>query len=201
MSGPGAVIKVGGSLFGWGPLPARLAAYLDGRRGDRLVLVAGGGGAADFVRALDAAHALGEDRSHALALRAMDLAADALVALLPETLRSAEAAADLATIWDAGRVPVFAPRLMLDEDDARGDPDRLDHAWSVTADAIAARVAVRLGVDELVLLKSSPAPEGADRFELARLGLVDPAFNVASRILTTVRYLDFRRESGPGRRI
>ena len=46
------VIKVGGSLFDWPELPRRLTELIDARqaadRDERLVLIAGGGAAADL---------------------------------------------------------------------------------------------------------------------------------------------------------
>ena len=57
-NGPTVVVKVGGSLMGWPPLPDRLARFLRLYReaGENVVLIAGGGGAADWVRGLDRAY-------------------------------------------------------------------------------------------------------------------------------------------------
>ena len=63
--------------------------------------------------------------------------------------------AALADGLEPGRIPVLAPRRFLDEVDARS-PDPLPPSWDVTSDTIAARLAVRLGAAELVLLKSTP---------------------------------------------
>ncbi len=187
---PTVVVKVGGSLLGWPRLPERLAGVLAGRAGDRCVLVVGGGPAADWVRSLDRDHGLGPDRAHALALRALDLTAHALAGLVTglQVLDDPEA---LTLCWEAGRIPVLAPRRFLDRED-RDSPDPLPHTWDVTTDAIAARLAVSLGTSELVLLKSAPLPPGADRAEAARRGLVDPAFVGASRGLARVSYVNLR---------
>ena len=193
-SKPLVVVKVGGSLLGWPPLPGRLSAYLGGRAGDRLVLVVGGGGAADWVRGLDRDHGLGEGRSHELALRALDLTAHALAAVVPG-LDVVERVGDFAACWASGRVPVLAPRGFLDEDE-RTAADPLPRSWDVTTDAISARLAVRLGAGELALLKSAPLPPGADRAEAARLGLVDPAFPGVARPLGLVTYCDLRGGGG-----
>jgi hypothetical protein len=69
----------------------------------------------------------------------------------------------------------------------------------VTSDSIAARLAVRLGAQELLLLKSAPLPPGADRAEAARLGLVDPAFPAVARPLRSVRYQHLRDPSASAR--
>jgi 5-(aminomethyl)-3-furanmethanol phosphate kinase len=169
MRGP-VVVKVGGSLLDWPALADRLTSYLDDRRGDRLVLVVGGGRFADALRDLDRAQAIGEARSHALALRVLDLTAHALAAIVPGLVVVDDIPA-LPRAWETGRSPILAPRRFLDLDD--GSPDPLPHAWTTTTDAIAARLAVRLGARELVLLKSAPIPPGLDLEAASRLGLVD----------------------------
>jgi aspartokinase-like uncharacterized kinase len=189
MCRPLAVVKVGGSLLDWPELPAGLRRVIDERSGSRLVLIVGGGRAADAVRGLDRAYRLGDEVSHALALRALDLTAHALAAIVPG-LQPAESRGELATIWATGRVPVLAPRRVLDADE--GSRGALAHSWSVTSDAIAARVAALLGASSLLLLKSAPIPEGCDREAAARLGLIDPAFAGAARGVPRVEYLDLR---------
>jgi len=193
---PTVVIKVGGSLLGWPLLPRRLEDYLAGRAEGRPVLVVGGGPAADWVRLLDRDHNLGPARSHALALRALDLTAHVLAGVVPG-LEVLDDPGALAACWSSGRIPVLAPRRFLDADD-REAPDPLPHTWDVTTDAIAARLAVFLGAPELVLLKSAPIPPGTDRAEAARLGLVDPAFVAASRRLARVTYVNLRDTGRPG---
>ncbi len=51
-----------------------------------MLLIAGGGPAADLVRALDRIHGLGDQTAHRLALHAMDLTANILAELLPSTV-------------------------------------------------------------------------------------------------------------------
>ena len=184
------VVKLGGSLLDWPGLPGRLTGYLSDRGRDRLILVVGGGRAADLVRDLDRHHGLGPERSHALALRALDLTAHVVAALVAglEVVRRPEACA---AVWGSGRTPILAPRRFLDEDDHRS-PHPLPHTWDVTTDSIAARLAARLGAAELVLLKSAPLPPGTDRASAARLGLVDPAFPAAARPLKLISYLNLR---------
>jgi aspartokinase-like uncharacterized kinase len=189
---PPVVLKVGGSLFEWPDLPTGLSSYLEQRQGggDRLVLLAGGGRAADLVRELDRTFGLGDLPAHRLALRSLDLTAQVLAELIPG-LDVVEDLPALADVWERGRIPVFAPRRWLDEVDALS-ADALPPSWDVTSDAIAARVASVLGAAELVLLKSAPLPPGCSRREAARLGLVDPVFPDVSRSLERVLYLNFR---------
>ena len=79
------VIKVGGSLFDWPEVARELPVVLNQKRdaSEALVLLAGGGAAADFVRTLDRTFALGDSRAHHLALRSLDLTAHALATLVP----------------------------------------------------------------------------------------------------------------------
>lgn len=189
MSGP-LVIKVGGSLLDWPPLPIRLGAYLRSRQAERPVVIVGGGRAADLVRELDTTHGLGDIVSHDLALRALDLTAHVLAALVPglDVVEDVKAFAD---VWRSGRIPLLAPRRFLDEDDRRA-ADPLPKSWDVTTDSIAARVAVRLAAGELVLLKSTSLPPGCDRHEAARRGLVDLTFPELSKTVECVTYVNLR---------
>jgi aspartokinase-like uncharacterized kinase len=156
---------------------------------DRVVLLVGGGRFVDALRDLDAVHAVGESRSHALALRTLDLTAQVLASLVPG-LDVVEDLGRLPAVWSTGRTPVLAPRRFLDDDDR--SPDPLPHSWTTTSDAIAARLAVRLGAARLLLLKSAPLPAGSGLREAVRLGLVDPEFPRASAAVPFVSYRDFR---------
>jgi aspartokinase-like uncharacterized kinase len=186
------VIKVGGSLFDWPELPRHLNAVLDAHRAacQKLVLVPGGGPAADFIRTLDRTFALGDLPAHRLALRSLDLTAHVLAALVPG-LDVIEDVGSLAHVWTHDRTPVLAPRRFLEECD-RAAADPLPASWDVTSDSIAAQVAVHLGAAELVLLKSAPLAPGTDRRAAADLGLVDPLFPGVSRGLERVLYLNLR---------
>ncbi len=188
MTGP-VVVKVGGSLLDWPGLADRLSSYLDDRRGDRLVLVVGGGRFADALRDLDRAQSIGEARSHAPCSASSTSPLTPSPAIVPGWLSSRKIAA-LPHAWETGRSPILAPRRFLDLDDR--SPDPLPHAWSVTSDSIAARLAVRLGADELVLLKSAPIPPGIDLEAASRLGLVDPEIPRAASRVPVVTALNLR---------
>jgi aspartokinase-like uncharacterized kinase len=123
----------------------------------------------------------------------MELSAHALAALMSATGPRpgvVEDVAGLAPVWRAGRTPILAPRRFLEEDDGRADA--LPPCWGVTSDSIAARVAVRLGARELVLLKSVTPPTHADRADAARLGLVDAEFPRVSAAIERVLFLNLR---------
>lgn len=196
---PILVAKLGGSLLAWSDLRETLGRWLAEQGGRRVVLIAGGGFAADGIRLLDQVHQLGEEAAHRLALRALDLTAHALAAIVPGLgLVVVDELAALSGAWATGRVPVVAPRRVLDADDGR--PGALEHSWRVTSDAIAARLAARLGAD-LILLKSAPLPLGCDRAGAAAAGLVDPAFPKAARAVHRVDYLNLRDPAPAARRL
>src|SRR6185312_432391 len=77
------VVKVGGSLFDLPDLGPRLCDWLQRHAPREVLLVPGGGPAAELVRTLDRTHGLGEESSHWLALRALAINAALLAALVP----------------------------------------------------------------------------------------------------------------------
>jgi 5-(aminomethyl)-3-furanmethanol phosphate kinase len=188
------VVKVGGSLLGWPEFPSRLRLYLDRSRHERQVLIVGGGRAADLIRELDALHNLGESRSHALALRALDLTAHLVAALVPG-LSVIERPDELDDVWRRGRVPLLAPRWFMEMID-RNSSEPLLESWEITTDSIAARVALHLSAEELRMLKSRGAGglKRKSRAEAALAGLVDPGFPRASASCPRVAIVNLRAD-------
>ena len=162
------VVKVGGSLFDHPRLGPGLRAYLDSLAPAEVVLVPGGGDIVEAVRKLDRIHGLGEESSHELALRAMEITGEFLERLLGDA----------------------SPRITI-----RGlDLGALPHSWDVTADSIAARVAVVRGAERLVLLKSVDVPAGTPWEEATARGWVDPHFpRVVADAAFPVEVVNFRR--------
>ncbi len=185
MSGP-VVIKVGGSLLDWPLLPDRLREEVDGSPSQRVFII-GGGALADAIRDLDRVHAIGEERSHLLALRALDVSARVVEGLVPN-LVVVETLDALDEIWTSGRTPILAPRPFIESDDV------LPRSWSATTDSISARIARVLDASELVLWKSTPLPPGTTVGDAAGLGIVDPVFPAASRGLRLVTYRNVRSD-------
>jgi aspartokinase-like uncharacterized kinase len=170
------VVKVGGSLYDHPALGPGLRAYLDSLAPAPVLLVPGGGPFADDVRHLDCVHALGEQRSHWLALRAMSLAAEFVKAL---ALRS-EVSASRLSVLDA---LAFA-----------SDDDSLPHSWAVTSDSIAARAAFVYRAERLILLKSIDVPPGTSWPEAAAPGWVDAHFpQVTADAAFPIEVINFRR--------
>jgi aspartokinase-like uncharacterized kinase len=166
------VVKVGGSLFDWPELSGRLQRFLATLKGTNVLLTPGGGPTADVVRQFDKCHHLGEETSHWLALHALALNALFLQKLLPGT----QVVGDLnaaQSCWQRGSTPILDMHCFAREDESR--PDHLPHAWQVTSDSLAARVAVVARAARLILLKSKDAP-ACDWIEAAKLGFVDASF-------------------------
>jgi probable H4MPT-linked C1 transfer pathway protein len=192
-SRPTTILKLGGSLLDWPGLAAALVAIAEEHRDARAVLVVGGGAIVDRLRDLDRLHALGDRPAHELAIRALDLTAHVAAALAPSLLVAVATPDALPAAWASGRLPVLPPRGVLDPDDPALPP-----SWEVTSDALAAALAIRLGADRLVLLKSAPPPPAlATHADAARLGLVDPAFPGVARAIPIVLYRKLRPPDTP----
>jgi 5-(aminomethyl)-3-furanmethanol phosphate kinase len=176
------VVKLGGSLYGLPDLGPRLRRWL-AQQPHSVVMVPGGGPAADVIRAYDRTHQLGEEASHWLALAMLTVNARFLAALLP--------GAAIASLPNEGAaLTILDVHAFALADEAR--PDHLPHLWEATSDSLAVRVAHLLGANELVLLKST-AWRG-DWQSAADIGVVDPWFPEALRRAGSlqVRVVDFR---------
>ncbi|HYV34619.1 MAG TPA: hypothetical protein VE988_02880 [Gemmataceae bacterium] len=187
------VVKVGGSLYSLPNLGRYLRTWLGTQLPRRVLIIPGGGPAADMVRHVDALDQLGEQRCHWLALRALTLTAHVLAARLPGGC-VIDNLDDRQKAWRRDQMTILDMHAFALADEAR--PDHLPHLWAVTSDSLAARVAIVAGIPELVLLKSCDMPADCDWQEAARRGFVDTAFpevlakaNPKLRVTT----LNFRR--------
>jgi aspartokinase-like uncharacterized kinase len=160
------IVKVGGSLLDLPDLPARLLRLLS--QFDRpSALVIGGGAAADAVRGWSAVFGISEPVAHWLAVDSLSLTARLVCGLLNREVcgdGSADFAARVVDDWseacevvERGMIPVLNPRGLLES--ATEDPQfELPESWAATSDSIAAAIAIRWGVPQLVLGKSVDAP-------------------------------------------
>jgi aspartokinase-like uncharacterized kinase len=164
------IVKVGGSLYDWPELGERLRAWLAQLDVEHVLLVPGGGAAADAIRALDRVHHLGEETSHWLAIRALSLKACFLQRLLTDAELVSDPVAETPWLGVLDPFPFFA----ADEQHT----DHLPHDWRVTSDSLAVRVAVVTQARELVLLKSLEWTLG-DWPHAMEAGVVDTYFGEA----------------------
>ncbi len=146
-----------------------------------------------MIRELDRIHHLGDQTAHRLALHAMELSARILAALVPRALVLSDVGG-LCSAWSAGGIPILAPSLVWREIESSGH-EVPPMSWDTTSDSIAARIAVSLAADRLILLKSAPLSPGTNRGDAARLGLVDPIFPVVARSLARVEYVNLREDA------
>lgn len=171
------VVKVGGSLLDWPPLGAALRWWLAHQPPAGNVLVCGGGVWCDALREAQQRFGLSEPAMHWLCVEALAVTAGLLSEVLGvgpplRDWRRLRQEADRQVQQGKGRDIVFDPRAFLREDEPNLPGTRLPHDWSVTSDAIAARLAAVLQADELVLLKSADPP-AQDLAALAACGYVD----------------------------
>lgn len=160
------IVKIGGSVVAAG----RLAAVLDvvARAARPTVIVTGGGPFADAVRAAQDRLGFSELAAHRMAILAMHQTAEIALAEQPELVP----VETLGQIWrahESGRVGVWLPARMTNSD------RRLGIGWSVTSDALAARLAERMKAD-VILVKSRAVPQAASADDLAAEDIVDPVF-------------------------
>jgi aspartokinase-like uncharacterized kinase len=186
---PPVVIKVGGSLYDWSELGARLCAWLKCEVKGPALLIPGGGRLVDAVRELDRKHQLGEDAAHWLAMRALSVSAYFLSHLMPNAVlvKSLEACA---SVWQRQNLAVLDALAFARLDD--GCEGSLPHTWAVTSDSVAARAARLLGAKKLVLLKSVDNSFSGDWEEEERQGFVDAWFARAVGEELTVEAVNLR---------
>jgi aspartokinase-like uncharacterized kinase len=158
-------VKVGGALLARAGALELVARALEAEvaRGKRLLVVPGGGPFAETVRAMDAAHRVGDGAAHWMAILGMEQYAHLLAAHIAGA-RLVEHPGELEAAHRAGALPVLAPYRWLRE------ADPLPHGWQVTSDSIAAWVAGRVGAHRLILVKPVLGERAA---------LVDPYFERA----------------------
>jgi aspartokinase-like uncharacterized kinase len=176
LRGAPVVVKLGGSLFegtpgGAGAGPSLLA--LLHRATTPVVVVPGGGGFADLVRAEQERLGLVDTIAHRMALIAMHQMALVLVSLAPDPPRLV-VAAPRSAIDDAltgRRIPVWVPLPMTDRD------LEIPEDWSITSDGLALWLARRLRARHVALVKAADVPAGLSAADLAARGIVDPYFS------------------------
>lgn len=167
------VVKIGGSLT---RQPERLLPVLEilehARR--RLAVVAGGGAYADEVRKSQLRYGFSDLAAHRMAILAMHQNAFAM-ASLAASLVPQERTVDIRSGLTSGRKAIWLP---LHE--CQNDSD-LPQTWAATSDAIAVRLAERLGGLPVVFVKSrGPRIKSCDPAGLAADNLIDP---VSARLL------------------
>jgi 5-(aminomethyl)-3-furanmethanol phosphate kinase len=166
MVSPPTIVKLGGS-HAYSP---RLRDWLEAIacRAGAVVLVAGGGPFADGVRAAQPRMGFDERAAHKMALLAMEQFGQALIGL-DDRLSPADSEGTIRRIVADQRVPVWMPSRMV------AAATDIPESWDVTSDSLAAWLALRLGAERLVLIKSLAVEEPIDLAALSARGIVDAA--------------------------
>ena len=136
----------------------------------RCVLVPGGGGLADQVRALHATWEFDDHVAHALAIEAMRMNAQVLKTLAQKVCWSSDLA-EITRAIEKRSTAIWTPPRGL-------TIDGLPETWDVTSDSIALHFAHQLRADALLLVKSVDADLLGDGVaaEFSRQGLIDDYF-------------------------
>ncbi|MCB1521118.1 MAG: uridylate kinase [Hyphomicrobiaceae bacterium] len=161
------VVKIGGSLISGKRLQGIVATIARARR--PVVVVPGGGGFADEVRHVQAHHDVSDRAAHTMAILAMHQMGVMLQDMQVRFV-AVETLAEIRQALAANRIPVWLP-LRLSVADTKIPAD-----WSVTSDGLAARLAERLRLQAVYLVKSRCVIDGPSAAELAADGIVDRTF-------------------------
>ncbi|MBX9924754.1 MAG: uridylate kinase [Hyphomicrobiaceae bacterium] len=165
--GPALVVKLGGSLSE----ERRLAGIVDLIVCARypVVVVPGGGVLADAVRGAQRDLQISDALAHRLAILSLHQMA-LVISARHGRFELVETIDEVAAALVAGQVPVWQP-YRLQHDDATIPAD-----WTVTSDALAARLAERMGCGQVALVKSCVIEAGLTAAAAAERGITDPVF-------------------------
>jgi aspartokinase-like uncharacterized kinase len=188
---PPIVVKLGGSLLTLPDLFDRLQSLMDILKPHRLLLIPGGGSAADEVRRLDHRFCLSAENAHRAAIAAMTLNAT-LLARLSSFLCVVESRPEAERVWASGGQVILDAASFLKEEERCADCCPLPALWDVTSDSIAGWIASRWPASRMILAKSCEMDGGSVR-ELVARNKLDAWF---SRLPGTVPafWLNLRRD-------
>jgi 5-(aminomethyl)-3-furanmethanol phosphate kinase len=191
-----SVAKIGGSLLSKADLAAQLRKWFDAELATHpethYVLIVGGGRLVDRIREIDCTSPLGDANAHWICIELMSVITRILAALLPE-LTVVHQFSQLAERTNRPGATLLCPGDFLKNIEPTGAGTRLPADWSVTSDAIAARLAIVLDAHELVLVKSVAPPVPCNDCgdwlrELAELGYVDRFLPRLTQSLPPMRF-------------
>lgn len=161
------VLKLGGSLAESRRMDEIVAIVV--RATAPLVVVPGGGPFADAVRLAHTEFAMQEAIAHRMALLAMHQMA-VWIAARDRRFETVETPAAIVASIEAERIPVWLP-FALQQDDPT-----VPATFDTTSDALAARLAERLGFPAVALAKSCPIPPDVTLEQARDSGITDPVF-------------------------
>jgi len=183
------VVKVGGSLLTLPTLVAELRRWISLQSPAATYFIPGGGTLADAIAEQQRELRFDDVAAHWLCIRAMRVHYEMLSALMPECRRT-ETFDDVSCApTKSGEASWLDPWALMQHDLATATKtlsvDPLPADWTVSSDSIAARTAMLLGADELVLMKSALASESSKNY-------VDDFFATAAQSIRRVRFVNLR---------
>ncbi len=195
---PIRVVKVGGSLFDLPDLAERLHRWLAAQAPAHHVLIAGGGTLVEQVRQWHHLQPLSDVAAHWMCVDLMTVTAHMLHDWLPEIPLIEDDRLLCQRVGERG-CTIFGPANWLRHSEHYLPGRKLPTNWDVTSDAIAARLAIVLSSEELVLLKSAlPAEDtGVEKPKIEKLaesGYVDRMFAALAAELPPTLLVNLRAE-------
>jgi aspartokinase-like uncharacterized kinase len=181
------VIKVGGSLLNLPDLGERVHRWLGQQDPAQNILLPGGGILVDAIRM----QSIGDDASDHWACIAI---MNAVALTFKDQLPASQCITSPDQLPHSNGRYVFAPEAWLRDCEPSLPGTRLIESWDVTSDSIAARLAVCIGADDFVLLKSADPPSN-DLQQLSDLGYVDKFLPKLAGELPSWRCVNMRAES------
>lgn len=192
---PLVVLKLGGSLLKCTGLAERMRSLIASLRPKRILIVVGGGDAADVVRDWSDRFSLSEEMAHWLAIRSLSLTRALVKELLPEC-EEVESPTAAAEAWIDQRRPVLLKLESYLRQAEVHESAPLPHTWDVTSDSIAAWVATKWEAEQLILLKSIELPDGMSLIQAENAGLVDGYFPIIAPQVNQICWCNLLSESG-----
>lgn len=191
---PVRVVKLGGSLLTLPDLSNRLQEWIGKQISKTNIIIVGGGVLVDEVRRFCRLQKTGQEAEHWLCVRAMGVNTQSLSWLL-EDMGCVVDFEYLKHSLTGGGSWLFDVEQFLKRHEPSCTGVCLPADESVTSDSIAARVAVVLAAEELVLLKSTSLSAATTIEEAARRGYVDDFMQQLASELPETRCVNFRDES------
>ena len=192
MNGSVRVIKIGGSLLSFERLRPAMAQWLDRQKPATDVIVVGGGKLAEVIREMDALHQIGDQTGHWLCVTLMSVSAQLLSQIVPRVrlIDSYETLVHSIEADEPQRIVFVTERFLREHEQTLPGP-KCSHDWLTTSDTIAARLAIAISADELVLAKSLSVPPDTTRQHAAQEGFVDARFPLVAGAMR-VRWVNLR---------
>jgi len=175
------IVKLGGSLLDLPDLSERLIRFIHHVSTRRILIITGGGAAADVIRRLDHSHALTPQAAHWAAIGAMSHNAEVLIRLNQPFLKLARTRTAAEDIWSSGACAVLDSAAFLQHEPLA---DAIEASWDVTSDSLSAWIAHHWPAATVILAKSCDAPDHSIT-ALRETGLVDqqlPDFSVGLQV-------------------